>query len=225
MGWEDKARSATICAATVGLAYFSYVLLRRKKKATPKPLVVCGPSGVGKGTLLDMCMKDFPGHFGKCVSHTTRAPRAGEVNGTSYHFTSKEQIKKEIADGKFIEYAEVHGNIYGTSVSAVQDIANSGKVCILEIDVQGAQNVRETSLNPHYFFFYPPNFEALEKRLRGRNSETEDSIKLRVANAKKELDFMDSCEYADVKLVNDGLEVAYVELRNHLTKRYPQLLA
>lgn len=81
----------------------------------PKPVVFCGPSGVGKGTLIDLLMKRFPNEqFGFSVSHTTRNPREGEVNGTHYHFTTVPDIKKEIDDGKFIEYAEVHGNYYGT---------------------------------------------------------------------------------------------------------------
>lgn len=95
----------------------------------PKPVVFCGPSGVGKGTLIDMLMKRFPNEqFGFSVSHTTRNPRPGEVNGQHYHFTSVDEIKKEIDAGKFVEYAEVHGNYYGTSIASVESVQKAGKV-------------------------------------------------------------------------------------------------
>jgi guanylate kinase len=99
-----------------------------------KPVVFCGPSGVGKGTLIEMLMKRFPNdQFGFSVSHTTRLPREGEVDGVHYNFTTVDAIKKEIAEGKFIEYAEVHGKYYGSSVEAVESVQKDGKVCVLDI--------------------------------------------------------------------------------------------
>lgn len=155
-----------------------------------RPVVFCGPSGVGKGTLIEMLQKRFPNdQFGFSVSHTTRQPREGEKDGVHYNFTTVDQIKKDIEAGKFIEYAEVHGKYYGTSVAAVEDVQKAGKICILDIDVQGVQKVKKSSLNPIYIFISPPSREELEKRLRGRGTETEEQIKVRLANASKELDY------------------------------------
>lgn len=96
----------------------------------PKPVVISGPSGVGKGTLISQLMKDFPSVFGFSVSHTTRAPRINEQNGIHYHFTDRDVMKNDIKDGKFLEFAAVHGNLYGTSVEAVEAVTDQGKVCI-----------------------------------------------------------------------------------------------
>lgn len=95
-----------------------------------KPIIISGPSGVGKGTLISMLMKEFPSMFGFSVSHTTRAPRNMEQDGIHYHFTDKSVMEKAIKDGKFLEFASVHGNLYGTSVEAVEVVADDGKVNI-----------------------------------------------------------------------------------------------
>ena len=113
-------------------------------------------------------LKEHPDKFGFSVSHTTRKPRPGEVDGVHYHFTTVEQIQKEIEDGKFIEHANVHGNYYGTSRAAVEKVLHSGKVCVLDIDVQGAEQVKKSSLHAKYLFVSPPSMDELEKRLRGR---------------------------------------------------------
>lgn len=118
-----------------------YVRQQRKKLGTEvvawskgvignaeKPIVISGPSGVGKGTLISMLMKEFPSMFGFSVSHTTRAPRNMEKDGVHYHFTEKSVMEKEIKSGKFLEFASVHGNLYGTSVEAVEVVADAGKV-------------------------------------------------------------------------------------------------
>ena len=94
----------------------------------PQPVVICGPSGVGKGTLIGKLMKDFPDKFGFSVSHTTRNPRVKEIDGVHYHFASRAVMAQEIEDGKFLESAEVHGNLYGTSWAAVEAVADAGKV-------------------------------------------------------------------------------------------------
>lgn len=101
-----------------------------------RPVVVCGPSGVGKGTLLNRLMAEHPEDFGFSVSHTTRQPRAGEVDGVHYHFVKKEDMEEAITRGEFIEYARVHSNMYGTSVKGVEDVRAAGKTCLLDIDVQ-----------------------------------------------------------------------------------------
>ncbi|KAG6428984.1 hypothetical protein SASPL_107023 [Salvia splendens] len=153
-----------------------------------KPIVISGPSGVGKGTLIAKLMEEFPSMFGFSVSHTTRAPRNNEQNGVHYHFRERGAMEKDIDGGKFLEFAAVHGNLYGTSVEAVDVVAEKGKRCILDIDVQGARSVRASSLEAIFIFICPPSFEELEKRLRARGTEVEEQIQKRLRNAKAELE-------------------------------------
>mmetsp|Transcript_21559 Transcript_21559/g.24565 ORF Transcript_21559/g.24565 Transcript_21559/m.24565 type:complete len:402 (-) Transcript_21559:182-1387(-) len=189
-----------------------------------RPVVFCGPSGVGKGTLIDLLMKEFPkGQFGFSVSHTTRQPREGEKDGIHYNFTTVEAIKKDIEDKKFVEYAEVHGRYYGTSIDAVQSVQSSGKVCVLDIDVQGVQNVKKSALQPYYVFVAPPSMEVLEKRLRDRGTEKEEDIKRRLGNAAKELEYGQGKGNFDKILVNDNLKSTFTELVSIVKEWYPHL--
>nr|GMD41743.1 guanylate kinase 2-like [Ipomoea batatas]GMD47951.1 guanylate kinase 2-like [Ipomoea batatas] len=181
-----------------------------------KPIVISGPSGVGKGTLISKLMDEFPSTFGFSVSHTTRAPREKEQNGVHYHFTERSKMEKDIKDGKFLEFANVHGNLYGTSVEAVEVVADSGKRCILDIDVQGARSVRASSLEAIFIFIAPPSFEKLEKRLRARGTETEEQVQKRLRNAKEELKQGQSPGLFDHILVNDDLETCYKDLKTIL---------
>jgi len=180
------------------------------------PIVFCGPSGVGKGTLIGLLMKDFPEKFGFSVSHTTRKPRVGEQDGVQYHFTTVDEINKEISEGKFVEHANVHGNIYGTSKAAIDSVLNTGRICILDIDVQGAELVKKSSLKAHYVFIAPPSIDDLEKRLRGRNTESEESIQRRLRNALGELEYTKKPGFFDIVMVNDNLEVAYEKLKEFI---------
>ncbi|XP_015969510.1 guanylate kinase 2 isoform X2 [Arachis duranensis] len=181
-----------------------------------KPVVISGPSGVGKGTLISMLMKEFPSMFGFSVSHTTRAPRGMEKDGVHYHFTEKSVMEKEIKDGKFLEFASVHGNLYGTSVEAVEVVADAGKRCILDIDVQGARSVRSSSLEAVFIFVCPPSMEELEKRLRDRGTETEEQILKRLRNAAAEIEQGKSSNIFDFILYNDNLEECYEKLKKLL---------
>lgn len=183
---------------------------------TERPVVISGPSGVGKGTLINMLMKDFPEMFGFSVSHTTRAPRENEQNGVHYHFTKRNVMEEDIKSGKFLEFAAVHGNLYGTSVEAVDVVADAGKRCILDIDVQGARSVRASSLEAIFIFVCPPSFEELENRLRARGTETEEQIQKRLRNAKAELEQGHSSGLFDHILVNDDLEACYERLKSIL---------
>lgn len=181
-----------------------------------KPIVISGPSGVGKGTLIAKLMKEFPLMFGFSVSHTTRAPREKEKDGVHYHFSEKSAMEKDIKDGKFLEFASVHGNLYGTSVEAVEVVADEGKRCILDIDVQGARSVRASSIEAVFIFICPPSFEELEKRLRERGTETEEQIQKRIRNAKAELAAGQELGLFDHILVNDDLDTCYENLKTLL---------
>lgn len=178
-----------------------------------RPVVMCGPSGVGKGTLINRLMADFPGRFGFSVSHTTRAPRPGEEDGVHYNFVEKADMEADIAAGKFLEYAHVHENIYGTSLAAVEAVAKKGRVCVLDIDVQGAEIVKKSSLDAVFVFVSPPSMEELEARLRGRGTEKEESIQKRLANAAGEMAKTKVEGFFHAVIVNDDLDRAYGELK------------
>jgi len=178
-----------------------------------RPVVMCGPSGVGKGTLINRLMADFPGRFGFSVSHTTRAPRPGEEDGVHYNFVEKADMEADIAAGKFLEYAHVHENIYGTSLAAVEAVAEKGRVCVLDIDVQGAEIVKKSSLDAVFVFVSPPSMEELEARLRGRGTEKEESIQKRLANAAGEMAKTKVEGFFHAVIVNDDLDRAYGELK------------
>jgi len=182
-----------------------------------KPVVISGPSAVGKGTLISKLMQDYPSKFGFSVSHTTRSPREKEIDGIHYHFTERSKIEKDISEGKFLEFAHVHGNVYGTSIEAVESVTDEGKRCILDIDVQGARSVRVSSLEAIFIFVCPPSFEELEKRLRARGTETEEQIQKRLKNAKAELDQSNEPGLFDHLLVNDNLETCYENLKKLLS--------
>ena len=179
----------------------------------PRPVVICGPSGVGKGTIITKLMVEFPDTFGFSVSHTTRGPRPGEENGVHYHFAEKSVMETQIANGEFLEHARVHENIYGTSVQSVKSVSEQNKICILDIDVQGAEIVKKSDLNAIFLFVSPPSIDELEKRLRRRGTEKEDSIVVRMANATKEMAKTEEAGFFDNVIVNDDLEKAYVEIK------------
>ncbi|KAF7281930.1 guanylate kinase-like isoform X2 [Rhynchophorus ferrugineus] len=184
-----------------------------------KLLVFCGPSGSGKSTLVGKMMQEFPEKFGFSVSHTTRKPRPGEFEGEHYFFTTKEEIQKSVADGNFIETAVFSGNIYGTSKSAVESVINSGRVCVLDIDVQGVKQIKTTSFKPWYIFVSPPSLHELEVRLRGRNTETEESLRERLRIAGEELKYGETPGNFDLNIVNNDLNEAYSILRKFLLDR------
>jgi len=200
-----------------------FILFSKKFSGKLKPIVFSGPSGAGKGTLIDLLMKEFPNRFGFSVSHTTRKPRPGEKDGIHYHFTDVEHMLKEIEEGKFVEHAHVHGNYYGTSKRAVEEVLNSGRVCLLDIDVQGAEQVKKSSLRSLYIFVMAPSLDILEKRLRGRGTENEESLKTRLLNAKREMEYAERPDFFDLVLINDDLPNTYSQLKewifNELSKQ------
>ena len=192
---------------------------------TYPPVVFSGPSGVGKGTLIELLTKRFPDNqFGFSVSHTTRSPRDGEVDGVHYNFTDVDTIKQEIEEGKFVEYANVHGNYYGTSVAAVERVRSEGKICILDIDVQGVRNVKKSTLDAIYLFIAPPSMEVLEQRLRGRGTETEEAVLKRLKNAQDELDYGLGDGNFDRVFTNDDLDSTFAALLQQFRDWYPHLL-
>ncbi len=177
--------------------------------------VISGPSGTGKSTICKHVLNADPRlHFS--VSCTTRLPRKGEQDGKDYFFISKEQFNEHISEGNFLEYAEVHGNYYGTLYSEIDRIIKDGEDVLLDIDIQGVKNIQnkyETLSSPancHYIFIGPPSFLELEERLRLRATESEDVIVQRLAAAKIELQHWRSY---DSIIVNSNLDVAISNLK------------
>eukprot|EP01083_Nonionella_stella_P042133 113997_1 len=191
------------------------------------PLVVCGPSGVGKGTLLQYLLSNRSSHFGMSLSHTTRSPRIGEINDKHYKFIDRDLFKKGIDEGEYIEYALTHGNYYGTNIDQITNLEREGKICILEIDVKGAKQIKETHshLNCNFLFITCPSpLDTLEKRLTMRGTENEEQIKTRLDTAKIELDFLHEYpHFFDHLLMNDDMKIAIDKLKCILNEWYPWL--
>ncbi|VDK38624.1 unnamed protein product [Gongylonema pulchrum] len=177
-----------------------------------RPIVMSGPSGGGKSTVITKAMEAFPNAFAFSVSHTTRSPRPGEVNGTHYWFVSKEKFEEMIKNGEFLEYATFGGNMYGTSKKAVEDVLTTGRICILDVELQGVRSIHKCGLDAKYILVRAPSLDVLEQRLRSRNTESEDSLKKRLKHAKEDLDAADAePSLFDFMIVNDDLERAYGE--------------
>ncbi|MDF9823670.1 guanylate kinase [Breznakia sp. PF5-3] len=168
-------------------------------------VIISGPSGVGKGTVRDYFMKDSSLNLTYSISMTTRKPRANEVNGVDYLFVSKEEFEKAIEQGDLLEWAEFVGNYYGTPLSQVEKLRNEGKNVLLEIEVQGAQQVSEKVPDAITIFMIPPTMEELENRIRGRKSEAEEVIQERLAKAEKEMKLIKDYKYV---VCNDDPELA-----------------
>lgn len=148
--------------------------------------------------------------LGLTVSATTRAPRPGESDGVSYHFLTQSEFDARVAAGDFLEWANVHGHCYGTLKSEVQKNLDAGRSVILEIDVQGSLNVKKVFTDAVLIFIEPPSMELLEERLRGRGTEEEHDLMLRLADAAGEIEI--AAQHYDVRIVNDNLQEATTEL-------------
>ena len=172
--------------------------------------VITGPSGAGKGTVLREVIRSLDRLYFS-VSATTRAPRDGEVDGVHYHFLTKERFEQLIADRRLLEYAQYVGNYYGTPLDPALEHLEQGEDVILEIELQGALQVKERMPEAVLVFIAPPSFAELENRLRGRGTEKEETILRRMETARKECAAMDHFQYV---VVNDVVETAADELRS-----------
>lgn len=179
------------------------------KKKNAKLIIFTGPSGVGKGTILADFFKKADNNIVYSISNTTRKPRDGEINGMHYFFVAKDEFEKLIEEDAFLEHALYSGNYYGTNKKFVDEKISNGKSVLLEIELQGALDVMKKRPDAVTIFIKPPTFEELEKRLRGRHSEDEESIKKRLEAAKQELNNTDKFNYV---IENDIVERAVDEL-------------
>ena len=174
-------------------------------------IVVSGFSGSGKGTLMKELLTRYPDTYALSISATTRSPREGEVDGREYFFVSKDEFEKMIAKGELIEYAKYVENYYGTPRDYVEKKLDEGKDVILEIEIQGALNVKKMFPDTLLLFVTPPSAEELKKRLVGRGTETMDVIESRMDRACEEAEGMENYDYL---IVNDSLERCVEEMHS-----------
>ncbi|WP_353929791.1 guanylate kinase [Okeanomitos corallinicola TIOX110] len=169
-----------------------------------KLVVLTGPSGVGKGTLMQKLLERHPELY-YSVSATTRSPRPGEINGQNYYFVDRSQFEKLVAQGEFLEWAEFANNYYGTPRAAVLEKIKSGKLVVLEIELEGARQIRRSYPNALSIFILPPTFLELENRIRGRGQDSEEAIARRLNRAQAEIQ---AAGEFDIQIVNDDFETA-----------------
>lgn len=179
-------------------------------------IIISGPSGVGKGTIRKYFMNDDSLRLAYSISMTTRQPREGERDKVDYIFTTREKFEEAIAKGELLEWAEFVGNYYGTPLSQVEKLRNEGKNVLLEIEVQGADQVRAKCPDALSIFIIPPSMEELEKRIRGRRSEPEEIVQQRLAKAENEMKMV--CNYKYI-VCNEDPQLA-AELISSIIKRH-----
>ena len=190
-------------------------------------ILISGPSGTGKGTVCDLLRKNHP-EISYSISATTRQPRPGEQDGVNYYFYDKEKFRQMIDAGELLEWAEVYGNYYGTPKQKVLDRLNAGEDILLEIDTQGALNVMKAMPEGLFIFLLPPSLEELANRLKGRGTETEESLQRRLGAAVDEIKIAHNYRYV---VVNDEVEAAekaiagIIEAEHHRTDLNEELLA
>jgi len=172
-------------------------------------IVISGASGTGKGTVCKKILEDLPS-VAYSISATTRKPRDGEVDGREYYFLSVDEFKRWIAEEKFLEFAEVHGNFYGTPLNKITERLNRGEDILLEIDVQGALNVKKKFPEGIYIFMLPPSLAELKRRIEGRGSETPETLARRMKNAAAEIQIGHEYDYA---VVNDTVDAATEKIK------------
>ena len=182
-----------------------------------KLFVMSAASGAGKTTLKDLVIKDFR-DIRYSISATTRKPRKGEIDGVHYFFKTREEFEQMIKENALVEWNEVHGNFYGTPKSFVEKTLAEGNRVLFDLDVFGKINFDKVYPDATGILILPPSEEILEQRLRTRASDSEEVIKLRLENAKKEMEFAKTKGKYEYTIINDDLEKAALELRNILSK-------
>ena len=173
-------------------------------------ILVSGASGTGKGTVCKKLLSEMPEMY-YSISATTRQPREGETDGVEYFFISVEDFKQKISEGKFLEYAEVYGNFYGTPLYKIEEHLNNGENVLLEIDTQGALKVMEKIPDGVYIFLLPPSLEELYSRIKNRGTESEEDLKRRFNSAKQEIEVGKKYQYA---VINDLVDSAVEKIKS-----------
>lgn len=183
--------------------------MRKKRKL----VVISGPSGVGKSTLLKRFFLEHNEIVSFSVSYTSREPRKGETDGKDYYFITEDEFRRKTEKKEFVEWAYVHGNYYGTGKAEIERIFTEGKFCILDIDVQGAMQVKKSGMEALFIFIAPKSVEILRERLKRRGTESCEMINKRIQSAEKELMWKDQYDHI---VINDDLEKSYKELEGYI---------
>lgn len=216
---ETAAKSVTMTASRRGDVYNRLVYrtsfdnhIQKTLMAQGTLYIVSAPSGAGKSSLIQALLKTQPLYDTQVsVSHTTRAPRPGEVHGEHYFFVNHDEFRSMIGENAFLEHAEVFGNYYGTSRKAIEQVLATGVDVFLDIDWQGAQQIRKSMPGARSIFILPPSKDELDRRLRGRGQDSEEVIAKRMAQAVAEMSHY--AEY-DYLIVNDDFDTALSDLKN-----------
>lgn len=178
-------------------------------------IVVSGPSGTGKGTVCGELLAST--ELAYSISATTRSPRAGEVDGKNYYFLTREEFERRIEAGDFLEYADVYGNYYGTPLGEIEKRLSAGEDILLEIDTQGALNVMEKCPDALFIFLLPPSIAELERRIKGRGTETAESLAKRLGSARAEIAIGKKYNYV---VVNDTVKNAVARIQSIITAEH-----
>lgn len=181
-----------------------------------KTFIICGPSGVGKGTVVSRLMEADPTLYFS-VSATTRAPRAGEADGVHYHFLTRERFQEWIDAGDFLEHAQFVGNFYGTPRRYVDEAMDQGRDVLLDIEIQGAEQIHQKRPEAVRIYIAPPSWEELERRLTGRGTEDTEKIRSRLARGREEFAAARDFDYL---VINDTVEHAAAEIRAIMTAEH-----
>ena len=188
-----------------------------------KVLVVVGPSGVGKDTVMQKVFEKHPGYFKKGVTHTSRKMRPGEKEGYNYYYVSKEEFLKLKDENGLVEYNFYNGNYYGLSKKELENGTKTDKILYVIIDINGAKAVHDLNIPANFVAILPPSEEILERRLKGRGTETPEVIKGRLETAKNETRRINEADYFNIKVFNDDLDKAVLDMEEKLKKLYPQI--
>jgi len=195
----------------------------KKEEIKNKILVVVGPSGVGKDTLMQKVFDKYPGHFKKGVTNTSRKMRPGEKEGYNYYYVSLEEFLKLIDEGALVEFNFYNGNYYGLSKKELENGTKGEKILYVIIDINGAKSIHDLKMPANFVGILPPNEDILEQRLRGRGTESDEVVKGRLETAKTETRRINEAEFFNYKIINNDLDKAVLDMEEKLKILYPQL--
>lgn len=200
-----------------------YFSLLCKEPDISRLVIIIGPSGVGKGTLIKKLMSEFSEDLKFSISHTTRKPRAGEEDGKDYYFVSQEKFLDILNKEGFLEYNFFNDNYYGTSKKEVKRISDENKICLLEVDINGAKKIYQSGSASFYIGVFPPNPSVLRERLNNRGTESHEQINQRLKTAHREVEEMQNVNFLNAKIINDDVDLAYEKLKNSIVSFFPYL--
>ncbi|AST09569.1 guanylate kinase [NY_014 poxvirus] len=184
-----------------------------------RSIILSGPSGAGKSTIIRKLLKEYGNIFGFVTSHTSRFPRPMEQNGIDYHYVSKEDIWKGVANGNFLEHTEYSGNIYGTTKNAFRKASANNHIAIMDLNIDGVRNLKYTSIMPYSVYLRPTSLKMVETKLRNRNTETDDEIYRRIMLAKYDMETCTEPGLFDDIIIEDNVNEAYSKFIKQLQER------